>query len=69
VGAAALAAIAIALGLAPAQALAAIVIGATAGSLAESLLGAAFEGAGILNNDALNLINTAVAAFVAVALW
>jgi uncharacterized protein (TIGR00297 family) len=68
IGAAALAALAIALGLVPSQTLVAIVAGATVGSLVESLLAATFEGVGILNNDALNLINTAVAAFVAVSL-
>ncbi len=45
-----------------------VVAGATAGSFVESLLAATFEAPGILNNDALNLINTAVAAFVAVSL-
>jgi len=68
IGAAALAALAIALGVVPSQTLVAIVGGATVGSLVESLLAATFEGVGILNNDALNLINTAVAAFVAVSL-
>jgi uncharacterized protein (TIGR00297 family) len=68
IAAGALATVAIAAGLIPGQMLVPVVAGATAGSLAESLLAAAFEGAGILNNDALNLINTAVAAFVAVSL-
>lgn len=66
VAAAGLAALAAALGLVPANALAPIVIGATAGAFVESLLAATFEPAGILNNDALNLVNTAVAAFIAV---
>ena len=44
-----------------------IVIGATVGALAESLLAAAFEPSGVLNNDALNLLNTAIAAYVAVS--
>jgi uncharacterized protein (TIGR00297 family) len=68
VAAAGLGSLAIALGLVPAGALAAIVVGATAGSLVESLLAATFEPAGILNNDALNLINTSIAAFTAVSL-
>jgi uncharacterized protein (TIGR00297 family) len=68
VGAAGLATLAVALGLINAQAIPAVIVGATVGSLVESLLAVAFEGAGILNNDALNLLNTAVAAFVAVSL-
>ena len=39
-------------------------IGATAGSLLESWLGATLEAPGILNNDMLNFINTAAAALV-----
>jgi len=46
----------------------AVVVGATAGALAESALAATFEGPGILNNDMLNFINTAVAAAVALAI-
>lgn len=64
--AAAMALLAHVLGLIPAGAIAAVVVGAIAGSLVESLLGATFEGAGLLNNDALNLINTAVGAVAAV---
>jgi len=47
------------------------VIGATAGSLLESWLGATLEAPGILNNDMLNFINTAAAAVtaLAVAAW
>jgi uncharacterized protein (TIGR00297 family) len=55
------------LGLVPAAAVAIVVIGATAGSLIESWLGATLEGPGILNNDVLNFINTAAAALIAVA--
>ena len=62
----ALAGIAIVLGLAPRSALPAIVIGATAGSLIESVLGATLETQGVLDNDVLNLINTAVAALAAI---
>jgi uncharacterized protein (TIGR00297 family) len=68
VGAAALAVLATALGVVPAYAVVPIVIGATVGSFIESLLAATFEAPGVLNNDALNLINTAIAAFVAVSL-
>jgi uncharacterized protein (TIGR00297 family) len=67
VGALALAAVGIAFGLVPYSALAPIVIAATLGALAESALGATLEAPGILNNDMLNFINTAIAAFVAVA--
>jgi uncharacterized protein (TIGR00297 family) len=44
------------------------VAGATIGSLAESLLGATLEGRGVLNNDLLNFLNTAVAAVAAMVL-
>jgi uncharacterized protein (TIGR00297 family) len=56
-----------ALGVIPASAILTIVIAATAGALVESALGATLEGPGILNNDMLNFINTAVAAVVALA--
>jgi uncharacterized protein (TIGR00297 family) len=45
-----------------------VVIGATAGAFAESWLGATLEGPGIVNNDLLNFLNTAIAALVAVLL-
>jgi uncharacterized protein (TIGR00297 family) len=64
----ALAGLAVALGLIPASAVIIVVAAATAGALVESVLGATLEGPGILNNDMLNFINTAVAAVVAVAL-
>ena len=67
VGAAALAGFAVGLGIVPGSAMLPIVAGATVGALAESLLAAAFEPSGVLNNDALNLINTAIAAYVAVS--
>jgi uncharacterized protein (TIGR00297 family) len=67
VGALVLAGIAIAVELVPATTLVPIVLGATAGSLAESVLGATLEPTGILNNDMLNFLNTAIAAAVAVA--
>ena len=65
VGAFALAGVAIELGLVPGTALVPIVAGATIGSFIESGLGATLEPRGILNNDALNFINTGVAAFAA----
>jgi uncharacterized membrane protein len=67
VGALVLAGIAIAVGLVPGTTLVPVVVGATAGSLAESFLGATLEPTGILNNDMLNFLNTAIAAAVAVA--
>ncbi len=63
-----LAALGAALGLVPASTVVPIVVAATAGALVESALGATLEGPGILNNDMLNFINTAVAAAVALAL-
>jgi uncharacterized protein (TIGR00297 family) len=67
-GATGLGVAAIALGLLPAALLAVVVIAATVGALIESWLGATLEGPGILNNDVLNFINTAVAAGAAIAL-
>jgi uncharacterized protein (TIGR00297 family) len=61
-GAALLGGIAAAVGLIAPTALVAVVAGATVGSLAESLLGATLEAPGILNNDMLNFLNTAIAA-------
>jgi uncharacterized protein (TIGR00297 family) len=68
VAAFALAALGVALGLIAASAIVAVVVGATAGALVESALGATLEAPGILNNDMLNFINTAVAAAVALAI-
>jgi uncharacterized protein (TIGR00297 family) len=68
VAAFALAGVAVVLGLIPASAVLVVVAGATIGALVESALGATLEGPGILNNDMLNFINTAVAAAVAIAL-
>jgi uncharacterized membrane protein len=68
VAAFALAALGAAAGLIPGSAIPAVVVAATAGALVESALGATLEGAGILNNDMLNVINTAVAAAVALAI-
>jgi uncharacterized protein (TIGR00297 family) len=63
-----LALMAVALGQIAATMILAVVVGATAGALAESVLAATLEGPGILNNDMLNFINTAVAAAVALAI-
>jgi uncharacterized protein (TIGR00297 family) len=62
-----LAALGAVLGLVPSTAIVTIVLAATAGALVESALGATLEGPGILNNDMLNFINTAVAAVLVVA--
>ncbi|MEN3337404.1 MAG: hypothetical protein V7647_1080 [Acidobacteriota bacterium] len=43
-----------------------VVAGATIGAFAESALGATLEERGVLNNDILNLLNTAIAAAAAV---
>jgi uncharacterized protein (TIGR00297 family) len=66
-GALGLGAAALALGLVQSVWLPAIVIGATAGSLLESWLGATLEAPGILNNDMLNFVNTAAAVLVTLA--
>ena len=65
-GAAGLGLVAVALGLLVPSALLLVVVAATVGALVESGLGATLEEPGILNNDLLNFINTAVAAAVAV---
>jgi len=67
VSAALLAELAVAIGLAGRHAVVPIVIAATVGAAVESLLGATLERPGILNNDMLNFINTAVAALT--VLW
>jgi uncharacterized protein (TIGR00297 family) len=56
------------LGLVRGSVLVAIVAGATLGAFAESALSATFEHRGILNNDLLNFLNTAIAAAAAIAL-
>ena len=60
-----LAAIGAACDLIPLSAVAPIVAGATAGAFAESALAATFESVGIVNNDVLNFLNTAIAAIAA----
>jgi len=68
VGALALAATGAAFGLIPFYGVPTVIAAATAGALVESVLGATLEGPGILNNDMLNFLNTAVAAAVALAI-
>jgi uncharacterized protein (TIGR00297 family) len=60
-----LAALGVALGLVHGNAVWFVVIGATAGAFVESGLAATLESPGILNNDMLNFVNTAVSAIVA----
>lgn len=67
--AAVLAAIAAALGLIPVWTIGLIVIAAAVASLIEGALGATLEARGILNNDALNFVNAAIGAALAVAAW
>lgn len=57
-----------ALGLIPLSMTLVIVVAATVGALVESVLGATVEHRGVLNNDMLNFVNTAVAAAAAVQL-
>ena len=68
IGALALSALGAAVGLIPFSVVPLVVIGATIGSFAESLLGSTFEGPGVLNNDVLNFLNTTIAAAAALAL-
>jgi uncharacterized protein (TIGR00297 family) len=63
-----LAAVGVALGLLQPNFIWCAVVGATLGGFVESGLGATLEAPGILNNDLLNFLNTAVAALVAVIL-
>lgn len=65
-GASLLAVIGVAAGLIQPMQVAPVVVGATMGSFAESVLGATLEEPGILNNDLLNFFNTAIAAGAAV---
>jgi uncharacterized protein (TIGR00297 family) len=67
-GAAILGGLGSALGLVPWTLVPLVILAATIGALVESLLGATLEPRGILNNDILNFVNTAVAAIVAVEL-
>jgi uncharacterized membrane protein len=67
-GAAALGALGVAFGLVPPGALLPVVAGATIGAFSESALGATLEPLGVLNNDVLNFLNTAIAAAATVLL-
>jgi uncharacterized protein (TIGR00297 family) len=55
--------------LVPWEAVPVIVLACTIGAGAESALSTAFESSGMLDNNALNFLNTAIAAIVAVALY
>jgi uncharacterized protein (TIGR00297 family) len=68
VGALALAALGVWLGLIPGTLVWAAVAGALAGSLVESGLSATLEAQGIVNNDVLNFINTATGGTVALVI-
>jgi uncharacterized protein (TIGR00297 family) len=46
-----------------------VVAAATAGALLESVLAATLESRAVVNNDVLNFVNTAAAAYVAIKLW
>ena len=68
-GAALLASIAAALGLLDWRFVLIVIAAATAGALVESALGATLEDRGIVNNDVLNFMNTAFAAYAVIQLW
>ncbi len=68
-GAALLAAIGAGLGLIPAAAVAPVVIAATLASFAEGWLAVAFESTGVLDNDTLNFLNSAIGASLALLWW
>lgn len=67
-GAALLCGLGVALQLVELEAVAPVVAGATAGALAESVMGATLEPRGLVNNDVLNFLNTAIAVGVAIEL-
>jgi uncharacterized protein (TIGR00297 family) len=66
--AAVLALLAAALGLIPIHCAAPVIAAATLSSFVESALGATLEAPGVLNNDMLNFLNTACAAWLAIAI-
>ena len=68
IGALLLAAAGAGLGLVEWTIVPAIVAGATIGALIESILAAMLERRGVVNNDVLNFVNTAAAAYVAIRL-
>jgi uncharacterized protein (TIGR00297 family) len=67
-GSACLAALGATSGLVSWRSVVPIILGATGGAFAESAMGATLEESGILNNDLLNFLNTAIAAGIAVLL-
>jgi uncharacterized protein (TIGR00297 family) len=67
-GALGLGTLAVALGLVHFKAVPIIVAAATIGSFAESAMGATLEERGVVNNDVLNFLNTAIAAAAAIFL-
>lgn len=67
-GALALAVFGAAVSLIPWSMVLVVVLGATIGSFAESVMGATLEERGIVNNDVLNFVNTAIAALAVVSL-
>jgi len=68
VAALALGVVAILLGIIPQRALVVVVVAATVSSMVEGWLAVTLEGPGILNNDWLNFLNTAVAVVIALLL-
>jgi uncharacterized protein (TIGR00297 family) len=68
IGAFGLGALGVGVGLIPSEALLPVVAGATIGAFAESALASTLEGPGVVNNDLLNFLNTALAAAAAVLL-
>jgi len=68
IGAFGLGGLGVAAGLIPAGALLPVVAGATIGAFAESVLSSTLEAAGVVNNDVLNFLNTAIAAGAVVLL-
>ncbi|MCR4374276.1 MAG: DUF92 domain-containing protein, partial [Acidobacteria bacterium] len=69
VSAAAIAAAGAWLGLVPMAAVPVITGAATAASLLEGVLGATLEARGMLTNDAVNFVNSAMGAALAMGLW
>jgi uncharacterized protein (TIGR00297 family) len=67
-GALLLGTLAVGLGLIHLKAVPIIVAAATIGAFAESAMGATLEGRGVVNNDVLNFLNTAIAAAAAIFL-
>jgi uncharacterized membrane protein len=69
VSAAGLAALGAWWGLVPWAAVPLITAAATLASLIEGALGSTLEARGILNNDTLNFVNSAIGATISVAAW